>query len=151
LADRVSLSPSDGFGASFNEVGGEAQLRFPAGGHWSFGVGFQYTTGISQGQRFTTSGEFLEPRLTFEAGRTWLTPYLVARFALLHGMDSFEGESISLTGQTLSAGVGARLPVSKRIQADVNASLAHNWMGTGGFSSQGYMLRAGLFIALGRS
>jgi hypothetical protein len=149
LAAHVTLSPSDGFGATFSELGGEAQIRYAPSKHWSLGAGFQFTTGTNQGQTLAMSGVFLEPRVTLGVGTPRITPYLAARLAFMRGTDTFEGESINLNGQTLGGGAGALIPISKRIQLDVSALFAKNRIGSGGFSSMGYVVRSGLSVGFG--
>ena len=141
---NIALSQSDGFGATFRELGGEAQLRYASTENWSFGLGFQWTTDTNQGQTLTMSAIFVEPRVTINIGYPQITPYLDARLAFSRGADAYEGESISLDGRTLSGGAGVLIPISDRIRLDLSAGLAKNWIGNGDFSSLGYVARAGL-------
>ena len=139
-------------------VGFEGQLRrtFPG---WSFGVGGQYSSHSSGGDKLVLTGVFVEPRVVLGVEIGPFAPYLAGRIAFLHGKltsDALTGQGSS-NGTAFGLGAGLIYPVTRSVNFDIGGAVLRQSLGditlddpngtVIGFPSFfGYVLKAGLSV-----
>lgn len=145
--------------SSTTGVGVEPQLRFYLLGERnviSLGIGGQYTSHASGGDKLNIAGAFLEPRYVPAIGSGRVVPYLSGRLALLQQSSNFGSSS---SGYAYGAGGGIVVPLSRRVNLDAGAQLVRQKFGDFEFTdgSPGsfnpfttYAAKIGFNIGLGR-
>ncbi len=147
--------------SSTTGVGIEPQLRFNqllSGERYvvSLGVGGQYTTHASGGDKLNIAGAFLEPRYVPVIGSGRVVPYLSGRLALLQQSSNFGSSS---SGYAYGAGGGIVVSLSRRVNLDAGAQLVRQKFGDFEFTdgSPGsfnpfttYAAKIGFNLGLGR-